>query len=216
MNLVNELQVSAEREDVLTVLRKAKRLASKLGVADINHWLQSEMEGYDEGPALPKYRVIKATLVYNTNGYIPAGYGYMASGIMPYPGNITVDRFLDDSMSEVLAMIASVEERNYGLYCPIDESNALRELRNAMHPSIANRVTFMFQMNSGQVRAIPDAVKDKVLDWACELERRGVHGEGVTFNEKEKQIAHTIVFNIKDSTVGQLNNMGRNVLGGEG
>lgn len=215
MNLVNELQVSAEREDVLTVLRKAKRLASKLGVDDINHWIQSEMEGYGEGQNAPKYRVIKGTLVFNTNGYVPAGYGYIQNGIMPYPGNFTVDRHLMDSMNEILAMISAVEEKNHGLYYPLDESDVLRELRNSMHPMLAQRVTFMLHMNSGQVRAIPEAVKDRVLDWACELERRGVHGEGVTFNEKEKQIAHSIVFNIKDSTVGQLNNMGRNVQGGE-
>lgn len=216
MNLVNELQLSAEREDVLTVLRKAKRLASKLGVEDINHWIKSEMEGYLEGQDPPRYRIVKGTLVYNTNGYVPAGFGYMQNGIVPYPGNYTVDRHLPDSMSEILAMITAIEEKNHGLYYPLDESDVLRQMRRGMHPMLADRVTFMLQINTGQVRAIPEAVKDKVLDWACELERRGVHGEGVTFNDKEKQIAHTIVFNIKDSNVGQLNNMGRNILGGGG
>ena len=73
MNLVNELQVSAEQDEVLTVLRKAKRLASKLGVDDINQWLRAEQEGYEKGDTIPKYRMIKASLVYKTNGPIPLG-----------------------------------------------------------------------------------------------------------------------------------------------
>lgn len=211
MNLVNELQVSSEKDDVLTVLRKAKRLASKLGLDDINHWLQCEMEGYGANDAMPKYRTVKATLVYNTNGYIPAGFGYMQNGIMPYPGNYTVDRGMPDSMSEILTMISALQERNHGLYYPLDESKVLRTLRNNFDPMIANRVTFMLQMNGGQVQAIPEAVKNKVLDWACELERRNVHGENMTFNDKEKTEAHNITFNIYESTIEQLNNMGQNL-----
>lgn len=42
MNLVNELQVSAEQDVVLTVLCKAKRLASKLDRSDITEWLRNE------------------------------------------------------------------------------------------------------------------------------------------------------------------------------
>jgi hypothetical protein len=44
MNLVDELQVSAESDDVLTVLRKAKKLASKLERNDIAEWLEAEQE----------------------------------------------------------------------------------------------------------------------------------------------------------------------------
>jgi hypothetical protein len=214
MNLVNELQVSTEQDDVLTVLRKAKRLASKLGVDDINNWLRCEQEGYAEDQAIPKYRTAVGTLVFKTNGPIPVGMGMVGQGVMDYPGNFTVDRQLPDSMSEIVSMIHQCEERNHGLYLSLDDSDVLRQLRNRMHPIVSNNVTFLLQLNTGQVRAIPEAVKDRVLEWACELERRGVHGEGMTFNDKEKQIAHTIVFNIKDSTVGQLNNMGRNILGG--
>src|SRR4051812_26630207 len=81
MNLVNELQVSAEKDDVLTVLRKTKRLASKLGRQDINDWLRSELEGYTDSATVPDYRQVRATIAMNTNGHIPAGFGYLANGI---------------------------------------------------------------------------------------------------------------------------------------
>jgi hypothetical protein len=42
MNLIKKPQVSAEWDDLLTVLRKTKRLASKLGRRHIAEWLQNE------------------------------------------------------------------------------------------------------------------------------------------------------------------------------
>lgn len=211
MNLVNELQISAERDDVLTVLRKAKRLASKLALSDINHWLRCEQEGYGEGDDVAEYRIVKGSLVYNTNGPIPVGLGMVGSGIMDFPGNFTVDRHMPDSMSEVVTMITDVSERNYGLYYPLDESSVTRQFRGMLHPWVANQVTFLLKINTGQVRAIPEAVKDRILDWACELERRGVLGENMTFNDQEKAKAHSITFNIRDCKIEQLNNTGKNL-----
>jgi len=62
MNLINELQASAENDDVLTALRKAKRLASKLERQDIAVWLQAEQGGYAPGQPVPEYRKIHTTL----------------------------------------------------------------------------------------------------------------------------------------------------------
>ncbi len=62
MNLINQLQVSAENDDVLTVLRKTKRLASKLERQDIAAWLEAEQAGYDSNDAVPEYRQVATTL----------------------------------------------------------------------------------------------------------------------------------------------------------
>jgi tetratricopeptide (TPR) repeat protein len=75
MNLVNELQASAENDDVLTVLRKTTRLASKLGRDDISEWLLAEQNGYPRGDAVPAYRRVRGRLAMNVLGYVPAGYG---------------------------------------------------------------------------------------------------------------------------------------------
>jgi hypothetical protein len=55
MSLFNELQVSAESEDVLIVLRKATRLASKLERDDIAGWLEAEQTGYADPDVVPDY-----------------------------------------------------------------------------------------------------------------------------------------------------------------
>jgi hypothetical protein len=210
MNLVNELQVSAEREDVLVVLRKARRLASKLGVNDIDEWLRAEQDGYDTSQTIPKYRMVKGALVFNTNGPVPVGMGMAANGVMDYPGGIALDTPMAFSMSEIVGLIDGARSRKNAIYMTIHQPEILRDLHDTLHPILANRVTFMLRMSPAQIRAIPEAVKDKVLDWACELERRGVHGENMTFSGEERAAAHAITFNISGSRIEQLNNMGDN------
>src|SRR5262245_45537013 len=81
MDLGNELQERPETDDVFAVRRKTKRLASKLDRQDIVEWLRAELEGYPESMTPPDYRKIGVTGAYKTNGYIPAGYGYMKQGV---------------------------------------------------------------------------------------------------------------------------------------
>src|SRR4051812_1229481 len=83
MGIVNELQISAENDDAVTVLRKAKRLSFKLGRKDISEWVEHELNGYPNNNELPVYRNVPVSLCYDTNGYIPAGCGMSMSGILP-------------------------------------------------------------------------------------------------------------------------------------
>jgi hypothetical protein len=211
VNLVNELQVSAEQDDVLTVLRKAKRLASKLGVDDIGQWLQWEQEGYTGSKTLPKYRVVKGRVVFNPNGPIPVGMGMIGRGMMDMPGDpILLEKPVPESMNNVVTLVKGCEEQNLGLYYPLPEQSA-RHLRQLFDPDFADQMSFFLKLNRDQVEAIPEAVKDRILDWALALERRGVLGDGVTFNDKEKAEAHNITFNINNSQIEQFNNMGQNI-----
>lgn len=210
MNLVNELQVSAEQDDVLTVLRKARRLASKLGVNDIDDWLKAEQNGYSGIQPVPPYRMVKGSLVFQTNGPIPVGWGMTGNGIMDYPGGFVVDRPMVDGMGEVVSLIETITGTGNGLYMQMEDGGNLDGFRNTLHPYFADQVTFLLKMNAAQVRAIPEAVKDKVLDWACALERRGVYGDKMTFSDQERRLAHAVTFNINGSNIGQLTNSGNN------
>jgi hypothetical protein len=213
MNLVNELQVSAERDDVLTVLRKTKRLASKLGRQDLASWLQAEQGGYAPGQPVPDYRKVETSLAYNTNGYIPAGYGFVKDGVEPLPDHgLTAPAHVRDSISGVLSMIEAING-GQAIYWPLEEgteyTNALRRCYR-FNPMFARQITFMWRLSDTQIKAIPEQIKDKVLDWACALEAAGVTGDGLSFSAKEKEIAHSITFNIHDSHIEQLNNLGTN------
>jgi hypothetical protein len=113
-----------------------------------------------------------------------------------------------------------IKDLNNGqeIYCPIyegtDFSRAIRSLFR-FHPMFARRITFQLHLNDAQIRAIPEQIKDEVLDWACALEAAGVTGDGLSFSAKEKEVAHSVTFNISDSHIEQLNNSGLNQKGGK-
>jgi hypothetical protein len=217
MGLVNELQESAERDDVLTVLRKAKRVSAKLNLSEISEWLDYEQNGYPDGKSVPLYREVLASFCYNTNGYIPAGYGYLKNGIVPIQGPPGVRLPVLDSISTIASWIANLKQGT-GLYqsVPPKFANSLRSQLRCARPGILERLTFMAQLDDSQVRDIPEQVKNKVLDWACALESAGVTGDGHSFSMREKQDAQAVIFNITNSTIDQLNNAGANVKWGNG
>lgn len=71
MSLVNELQISAEKDDVISALRKAKRLYHKLNLD--RPWIDAELSGYTNQP-IPPYRYISIRLAYFTDeerGWLP-------------------------------------------------------------------------------------------------------------------------------------------------
>jgi hypothetical protein len=216
MNLVNELQVSAENDDVLTVLRKAKRLASKLERDDIAEWLQAEQDGYPSGQDVPEYRQITTTYAYNTNGLIPAGYGRLMNGVQELPACGL--EFPFPVTAPIATVLTWVEHDAKNIYHPIEAGSKASEIirRTFRFDSMyANQITFLMHLNGSQITAIPERIKDKVLDWALKLERAGVTGEGMTFSPEDKRIAHSVVFNITDSKIGQLSNSGINRRTGE-
>ncbi len=217
MNLVNELQVSAEQDDVLTVLRKTKRLASKLDRQDIAVWLQAEQNGYPDEMPVPEYREIVTSFAFDTNGYIPAGYGRIVKGVIDLPSlGVPLPFAAKQSISVILNWIDRVKTGGR-LFMPLDDTDFAQTVRRAygFNPQFAHQIILLFSLNESQILAIPEQIKDKVLDWACDLERAGVTGEGLTFSTKEKQIAHSVTFNIDNSTIGQLTNSGTNQRSGK-
>jgi hypothetical protein len=102
----------------------------------------------------------------------------------------------------------------HGVYVTVDpETERMIRRYVQVNPMIANQISLILHLDSSQIKAIPEQIKDKVLDWACALESAGVTGEGLTFSAKEKQIADTVVFNISGSHIEQLNNSGTNQKG---
>lgn len=56
------------------------------------------------------------------------------------------------------------------------------------------------------INGIIDKVRNKILDFALELERQGILGEGLTFSQAEKMTASSITYNvnIENMTGSQL------------
>jgi AbiTii len=214
MNLVNELQISAEQDDVLVVLRKTKRLASKLDRRDISEWLQAELNGYEHGQALPAYRVVDAMLAFNINNAVTPGFGFLTGSISPLPCVRVLRIPIVEPISTLVPVINDLKSSTNCLYRSTEEGSASREVIRSHIAEIngifAQPVMFLLHPDPSQIRAIPEKIKDKVLDWACELEVAGVLGDGSSFTDKEKEAAHSITFNFSHCTIEQLTNLGTN------
>ena len=208
MDLVNELQISVEQDDVLTVLRKARRLASKLDVDSISDWLSLEQNGYKRRETVPSYRMLSGSLVYQTNGLVPAGYGRLVNGLLDVPGNICISIPVYDSVAEILQNLDGAGRKNQSLYIPARDQEKIKAV---FQDDFVQQYTFHWKISPSAYGAIVEIVKDRVLDWACQLERSGVRGEGVSFDAREKAAANSIVFNITGSQIEQLNNSGTNI-----
>lgn len=208
MNLVNELQISAENDDVLTVLRKTKRLASKLGRQDIAGWLKAEEEGYADDQEVPEYRYIMISYAFVTNGPIRVGFGRVLSGMQDLPptGREAPIPY-QGSISSILSILTSVEDSKSELIIPIARGNKdERYLRSTIQcdPQIAQQISFVMKPNVAQVRAIPERIKDKVLDWALALEAAGIKGENMSFSTKEKETSHNVNLSIYGGVNGGI------------
>ena len=113
MGLVNELQESVERDDVQTVLRKALRLSSKLGRSDIAEWLRHEQDGYPDAVPVPAYRILQVSYWYDTNGYVPAGFGMVAHRVAPLHLETRATCEVAEPISTVATWVEELRKKAY-------------------------------------------------------------------------------------------------------
>ena len=58
--------------------------------------------------------------------------------------------------------------------------------------------------SGSQVRSVLDFVRNKILDWSLELEKRGIVGENYSFRPDDKQGARVVTNHIYGGNVGVL------------
>lgn len=192
MSLVNELQEIAETDDILIVLRKAKRLSGKLGRTDILDWINKEINGYGPNDLVPEYRKLESALVYNTNGYIPAGLGCVKSGVervRNFPS-------LPMSVRMDVGTLASVPDDK--IMCEMLSPELELEWKSKLvanswdGDSVMHQISLMIELPNIGIKKIVQTVRDRVLDWAIKLEQEGITGSKHTFTQKEKEVAQNM------------------------
>lgn len=188
-SLVQELQTQTldAKVPVTDLLRKVKVIASKLNVTDLLTWVDHELNGYPDGADIPDYREIRG----------------VAHAFNPMRGWLKIE-FEDPDFEERISTqksrqpISEIEE----MTGPGDgdltftASSALSRggLRYASDPRIF--------VSRSQIVRIVDAVRNRILDWALALEKRGVLGDGLTFSPDEKARAATVTYNVTQTIYG--------------
>lgn len=185
-SLVLELQALAQAKatDLGELLRRAKVVAVKLGLADTAAWIEHELGGYPPDEDVPAYRRVTTQLMTHNpfhgsaavvfDGEFEMAAKHFGSAPVRQPVGEVADLVRDPKGTLELALSA-------------DEMGALLKL----HRNFRSLRTYRAVSRSGMV-GILDAVRNKVLDWALDLEQRGVLGEGMTFTQQERETAASV------------------------
>lgn len=184
MKLVIDLQQKALDSNIAitNLLRIAYSVASKLDIKDFKEWIYYELNGYSNKESLPEYRFISGQCKY-FNPY----HGWCDILVT---NKSMIKLFQNVPMYEKISAIEKLSEEELTYRdLPSDFQEQFAMKNYGMIP----RVVFYSQ----EMLGILDSVRTNVLDWALALEKKGILGEDMIFNENEKKAAENItIYNI--------------------
>lgn len=173
--LVHELINMASDPAVSTgdLLRRALVAAHRLDAPELVDWIGAELNGYKDGE-IPDYRIIRGqlTVMNPVRGLIP----FRVRDIEAFE---MLSRHPEMQSIPELEELARSEGELGRYFPPVVEQRLMQGMQFPMRPRLC--------FSTVQVKGIVEKVRNRILDWAIDLERRGVIGEGMTFTQKEKQ-----------------------------
>jgi len=194
-SLVLELQRLARTSEtgIGELLRHAKVVAVKLDLEDAQLWIDQELNGYVPPAMVPPYRVIPSELQVRNpyHGWNAVDWG----GV----GNLQ-EHFATFEVRNTIAEVevaATAQDPGFGLVQW--EIEALKEASEGFGRFPAKR-----SVSRASLVGIVEGLRAHVLDWALALEKRGVLGHEMTFNETEKRDAAKVPLRLNDITTTVL------------
>lgn len=191
--LVPELVNAAMESSTLPsdVLRRALVVAQRLGVSERTDWISSELNGYDP-KEVPDYRRVRGELIVVTQ-----------DGIEPLFIPSTLAEVLSNQIVDVpvfdLQMRVQDIEKPFCIPFRLgikDELLVIAGRQKKGHPAL--------MVSAVQIQGILEKVKTRVLEWALDLEAKGVLGEGMTFTPQEKQTVQEQHYHFGDVSGSQI------------
>lgn len=188
--LILELQADTldPHARVTDLLRKALVISKKLGIGEIEKWIQSELNGYSSGEEIPAYRKIRGEIkVFNPyHGWQPLNFGN------PEQGEALSSRAIGQPISELDELRESGKEG--GLHVPFSQ-----KITNKLMDSMPVALQPSLHVPHTEIVGILDTVRNNLLHWALELEQKGVVGEGMTFSREEKTAATQVTYQVTNN-----------------
>lgn len=170
------------------LLRKALVVAKKLKISDFEKWVANELNGYEKGEDIPKYREIIGTIkAWNPyHGWQPVIFS------TPSKEESLSQRPCSQSIAEIESL---VNEKSDGSCLAMPFPAAIeQQLRRGI--SFNTQITLI--VPSTYLVRIIDAVRTIVLNWSLKLEEDGILGEGMSFTPSEKETAEKMSYNINN------------------
>jgi hypothetical protein len=172
------------KQSLTPLFRQTKVIAAKLGLTDMEKWVDLELNGYHGNEQPPKYREFTSQsldVLHPFRGWETAGH-YRVKSRTPQP-------------------ISTIEELSNSpfLFAPLSPNENL-PVDDGIGGSIARQWPQRIRTDTGQFKRILELIRNELLQWTIELDKRGIKGEDMDFNEKEKQAATHQTFNIQKFT----------------
>lgn len=182
--IVLQLQelASDSDHDIADLLRKALVVATKLQLPDFKEWVLSELNGYEDMNSLPEYRRITGDLRAQNpyHGLIP----FIIN--QPEIHEVVTRILVRESVSSVQLLVDSKENGSICFFFGPEQEAALMRMQGDIAPLRPVRV-----VGPNQLISILNAVRTRMLEWALSLEAEGILGDGLSFSERERNLAMT-------------------------
>jgi hypothetical protein len=195
--LVLELQRDAldKNVDVSSLLRKAVVVSKKLGITEIETWIKQELAGYPaDDDAVPTYREVSGVIkVFNPfQGWQPVNFEDAELG------ETLSRRKISQAIGELVAIAENDKSRN--LQVPFSQhikNDLMKMMDSPLEPTLL--------VSDAQIHGILEAVRNEILNWALDLEAKGIIGDDMSFSSKEKAVASQVTYQVINN-IGSMQN----------
>ncbi|EEF59767.1 hypothetical protein [Pedosphaera parvula] len=187
-----QMTIVEGKQSLTQLLRQTKLIAAKLNLEDVERWVDMELDGYPANTETPPYRDYVTNSLQIHNAY---------RGGWQFAGNLSIKLKAREPIAQIEShakaeQVAMASPKRF----PIVGDDGLPSI----HMTSPQRI-----VTSGeQFKRIIDAVTNELLRWTTELEKRGIKGEDMNFNEKEKQAAanHFYNYGTVHGAIGNITN----------
>ena len=183
-----------ETVPISTLLREAKMLATELGQDDILKWINLELEGYRKDRNYPEYRSMRGQMKgWNPfHGWIPVLHKSEEAE------KLYCTRNASQSVREIEELLSSKSD-SYEMPYPTSISSQI----------LADKTPTKLSLFIGRssLVGILESVRNRLLDWASNLKKRGIMGDSAEFTPEEKKEAR----GLPKFSIGNIENFHGNV-----
>lgn len=185
--------------DIEELLRKAYLVAHKLDIKDFKEWIKNEQNGYKSGK-VPDHRIIggKIRACNPVYGWIPVVFEDDSS---KYFETFNVVSSIANILYSYNA--SKLDNKPVDLILPPEYEYYLNS------HTIGFKTNYIFRTSTSEMMKIISTVQNHILNWALLLEDNGIKGDGLSFNNGEKEFAKnaSVVNNYTNNFYSAAKNM---------
>lgn len=164
--------------EIVSILRKAHMIASKLNLEEFDTWIKNELNGYHNNSSIPEYRNVFGEIKAK-NSY----YGLIPVSLSSELASELKIRKISNNISEIVAL--NQQKKDMVISLPAEISKMLCADLGVTFPCY-------FVFGSHCLNGIIDSVKNTLLEWCLKLEKDGIVGDEFEFSNEEIEKAKTI------------------------